>query len=95
MEEGAGLGHGDVASPERHLMQNAAGDYRPDPDAAHFPAPEILINDGKVAAIDMFGCDHIPGPEPEILRDDSFCLTKVLVHRFAMNFGSRFVKDND
>lgn len=38
----------------RHLKKNAGRDYRPDPDADRFPAPEVLTNDGKVPALDMF-----------------------------------------
>jgi integrase len=36
------------------LLRNAGGDYKPDPDADRFPPPEVLKNDGKVPAFDMF-----------------------------------------
>lgn len=36
------------------LLQNAGGDYTPDPKAGRFPSPDVLKNDGKVAAFDMF-----------------------------------------
>jgi len=38
----------------KYLMQNAGGDYRPDPDAERFPASEILTTKAKVPAIEMF-----------------------------------------
>src|SRR5882724_4977989 len=38
----------------KYLMQNAGGDYRPDPDAERFPAAEILTTKAKVPAIEMF-----------------------------------------
>jgi integrase len=38
----------------KHLMQNAAGNYRPDPDAERFPGPEVLAQDGKIGALEMF-----------------------------------------
>jgi integrase len=39
---------------EKHLMKNAAGDYRPDPDADRFPSAEVLKNGGKVPALEVF-----------------------------------------
>jgi hypothetical protein len=38
----------------KHLMQNAAGNYRPDPNAERFPGPEVLAQDGKIGALEMF-----------------------------------------
>jgi integrase len=38
----------------KHLMQNAAGNYRPDPDADRFPRSEVLSQDRKVGALEMF-----------------------------------------
>jgi integrase len=38
----------------KHLMQNAGGNYRPDPDAERFPGPEVLAQDGKIGALEMF-----------------------------------------
>jgi len=38
----------------KHLMQNAAGNYRPDPDADRFPGPDVLAQDGKVGALETF-----------------------------------------
>ncbi|MGZ6371206.1 MAG: DUF6538 domain-containing protein [Bdellovibrionota bacterium] len=38
----------------KHLMKNAAGNYRPDPDADRFPGPEVLAQDGKIGALEMF-----------------------------------------
>ena len=38
----------------RQLEHNAGGDWREDPDAKRFAPPEVLANDGKVDAMDMF-----------------------------------------
>jgi integrase len=39
----------------KHLLKNAAGNWRQDPDADRFAPPEALAEDGKVDAMDMFG----------------------------------------
>jgi hypothetical protein len=37
----------------KYLMQNAAGNYRPDPDAERFPGPSCWHRTGKVGALEM------------------------------------------
>jgi hypothetical protein len=38
----------------KHLMRNAARDYSKDLLADWFPGPEVLAQDGKVGALQMF-----------------------------------------